>query len=89
MVSKKSKLKITLKRSPIGTDDYQRQVLRGLGLRKLGLSVIRENRPEVRGMCKKVIHLLAIEEITERSGGSSRAKRSLPSGGQGGVEESP
>ena len=76
MSRKKTKLKITLKRSPIGTDDYQRQVLRGLGLRKLGLSVIRENRPEVRGMCKKVMHLLGVEEIDER-GESSRTKRGV------------
>lgn len=57
------KLQITLKKSP-GRKEFE-PVLRGLGLRKLHHTVIRSNTPEIRGMVKKVIHLLDVEEINE------------------------
>lgn len=39
--------------------------LRGLGLRKLNHTVLRSDTPEIRGMIKKVIHLLEVKEIKE------------------------
>ncbi len=59
-----STLTVTLKKSPIGRPQDQRATLRGLGLSRLNQTVERENTPAVRGMVKKVIHLV---EFTERN----------------------
>ena len=56
-------LKVTQLRSAIGRPEKQRKVLAGLGLRGLNRSVVVENTPSFRGMIKKVIHLVAVEEI--------------------------
>ena len=58
----RKKIKITLTRSPIGRQEKQHKVLRGLGLRKLGRSVVREDTPAIRGMVAKVNHLVKVEE---------------------------
>ena len=57
------KLKVTLKRSVIGSTKNQRETVVGLGLRKINHSRVLENTPAVRGMIKKVIHLLHVEEV--------------------------
>jgi large subunit ribosomal protein L30 len=57
------KLKVTLKRSVIGSTKDQRDTVIGLGLRKINHSRVLENTPAVRGMIKKVIHLLDVEEV--------------------------
>ncbi len=59
----KAKLKITQVRSCIGCEKRQREIIRGLGLGKLHRTVIRDNTPSIRGMIKKVIHLLKVEEV--------------------------
>ena len=56
-------IKVTLKKSVIGSNESQRATVRGLGLRKLHSSKTLENTPAVRGMVKKVIHLVDVEEI--------------------------
>ncbi len=56
-------LKITLRRSRIGTTPRQRDVLRGLGLRRINSSVRRPDDPAIRGMVAKVFHLVAVEEV--------------------------
>jgi large subunit ribosomal protein L30 len=58
-------LKVTLKKSPIKSSKRQRETVRGLGLRKLHQSRIVPDTPEVRGMIKKVAHLLENEEVAE------------------------
>ncbi len=63
MIKAKTKLKITQVKSTIGKDRRQRVIIRGLGLGKLHRSVVRENTPSIRGMVKKVIHLLKVEEV--------------------------
>jgi len=64
MAKKKEKrLRIRLKRSVIGTLPDQRATVRALGLRKRGQTVEQPNNPAIRGMVKKVIHLLEVEEI--------------------------
>ena len=63
MIKAKTKLKITQVRSTIGKARRQRAIIRGLGLGKLHRSVVMENTPSIRGMVKKVIHLLKIEEV--------------------------
>tara|TARA_B100001250_G_scaffold292355_1_gene253943 strand:+ start:407 stop:592 length:186 start_codon:yes stop_codon:yes gene_type:complete len=56
-------LKVTLKKSVIGSNQSQIATVKGLGLRKLHSSKTLENTPAVRGMVKKVIHLVDVEEI--------------------------
>ena len=55
-----SGLKITLKRSPIGTPYKHRLVLRGLGLRKMHATVLRPANDQVKGMIAKVGYLLEV-----------------------------
>jgi large subunit ribosomal protein L30 len=56
-------LKITQVKSQIGGKQYQRETLRTLGLRRIGQSVVREDRPEVLGMIQTVRHLVTVEEV--------------------------
>lgn len=58
-----AKLKITLKRSPIGYEESQKRTVRALGLRKLHQSVIHEDTPTLRGMIAKVVHLVQVEPV--------------------------
>jgi large subunit ribosomal protein L30 len=58
------KIQVTLKRSAIGRPEQQRATLRGLGLNKLHKTVELENTPAIRGMVKKVMHLVEISEST-------------------------
>ena len=57
------KLKVTLNRSLIGSNDKQKATIRGLGLRRIGHSSQLKNTPAIRGMIKKVLHLVSVEEI--------------------------
>ncbi|MDR0288078.1 MAG: 50S ribosomal protein L30 [Clostridiales bacterium] len=58
-----SELKITLSRSVNSVKEDQRATVRALGLKKIGSSVVRQDVPQVRGMIKKVCHLIKVEEI--------------------------
>lgn len=60
MVSKT--ITVKLKKGIITSTEKQKANVRGLGLRKTGSSRTLENTPAVRGMIKKVIHLLEITE---------------------------
>lgn len=60
-------LKVTLKHSTIGRSANQGACVKGLGLRKIGQTRILENTPAVRGMVKKVIHLVDVEEVDAKS----------------------
>jgi large subunit ribosomal protein L30 len=57
-----STITVKLVKSTIKCTDKQKATVRGLGLRKTGTSKTLENTPAVRGMIKKVIHLLDIQE---------------------------
>lgn len=57
------KLKVTQVRSGIGRSKHQNRVLEGLGLRRLNKSVVVDDTPSFRGMIKKVIHLVKVEEV--------------------------
>lgn len=57
------KIKITQTKSFIGRPHRQRETLRGMGLGRLGRSVTLKDTPEIRGMVRKVIHLVSIEEL--------------------------
>ena len=58
-----AQLKITQVRSTIGGRQNQKDTLRTLGLRRIGQSVVREDRPEVRGAVRTVAHLVTVEEV--------------------------
>jgi large subunit ribosomal protein L30 len=53
---------IKLKKSPISCTDKQKANVRGLGLRKMHSTKTLENTPAVRGMIKKIIHMVEIVE---------------------------
>lgn len=57
------RLRLTQVRSAIGRTQDQRATLRGLGIRRMHHAVEVENTPAVRGMVKKIIHLLKVEDI--------------------------
>ena len=58
-----AQLKVTQTKSAIGGKQNQRETLRSLGLGRIGRSVVREDRPEVRGMITTVAHLVTVEEV--------------------------
>ena len=58
-----AQLKVTQLRSPIGTKPNHRATLRSIGLRKVGDTVVQEDRPEIVGMINTVRHLVQVEEV--------------------------
>ena len=58
----RGRLRIRMIGSVIGCPEKQRATVRGLGLRRLHQVVEREDTPAVRGMVKKVPHLVEIVE---------------------------
>jgi large subunit ribosomal protein L30 len=59
-----SKLRITQTKSGIGYKQNQRDTLRSLGLKRMHDTVVKEDRPEIRGMVATVPHLVTVEEIS-------------------------
>ncbi|MFH1156801.1 MAG: 50S ribosomal protein L30 [Pseudomonadota bacterium] len=57
------KIRVTQIRSVIGRPEKQRKILRGLGLKKMHMTVEHEMNPSILGMVKKVPHLVHVEEI--------------------------
>ncbi|MCX4241294.1 50S ribosomal protein L30 [Paraliomyxa miuraensis] len=55
------KLKVTLVRSTIDRPQTQKRTVLGLGLRKLNHSVVVEDTHAIRGMIRKVQHLVVVE----------------------------
>jgi large subunit ribosomal protein L30 len=55
-------LKITLKKSTIGTKPKHRQTVEALGLKKIGQTVEKQDNPQMRGMIHAVNHLVEVEE---------------------------
>ena len=56
-------LKVTQTRSTIGGTHVQRNTVRSLGLKRIGDVVVKEDRPEIRGMVITVAHLVHVEEV--------------------------
>ncbi|SSC22784.1 Ribosomal protein L30, partial [Klenkia terrae] len=59
-----SQFKVTQVKSAIGAKPNQRQTLRSLGLKRINHTVVKEDRPEIRGMVATVPHLVTVEEIS-------------------------
>ena len=62
MADQKKIVKVTQVGSPIGRKPGQRETLVGLGLNKLHRSRELEDTPAVRGMIRKVAHLVRVED---------------------------
>jgi large subunit ribosomal protein L30 len=60
-----SRLRVTQVRSVIGRPKDQKDTVRRLGLHRIDDSVVKEDRPEIRGMIAKVRHLVVVEEVAE------------------------
>jgi large subunit ribosomal protein L30 len=58
-----ARLKVQQKRSTIGCKKNQRDTLRALGLKRIGDVVVKEDRPEIRGMVQAVRHMIVVEEV--------------------------
>ena len=58
-----SRLKVTQRRSVIDRPKDQKVTVRRLGLHRINDSVIKEDRPDIRGMIAKVRHLVDVEEV--------------------------
>ena len=56
-------LKVTQTKSSIGRKQNQRDSLRSLGLKRVNDVVVKEDRPEIRGMIFAVNHLVTVEEV--------------------------
>lgn len=56
------KLKITKTKSGIARNAYFTKVLKGLGLTRMNQSVFLQDTPEIRGMIRKVAHMVVVEE---------------------------
>jgi large subunit ribosomal protein L30 len=57
-------IKVTQVRSSIGVIPKHRGTLRALGLRKIGMTNVLPDRPEVRGMIAQVPYLIKVEELS-------------------------
>ena len=70
------KLKVTQVRSGIHHPKDQKSTIRRLGLHRINDSVVKDDRPEIRGMIAKVSHLVRVEEVAdgETAGGKGRKK---------------
>ncbi len=58
-----TQLRVTQVRSTIGGTHVQRNTVRSLGLKRIGDVVVKEDRPEIRGMVTAVAHLVSVEEV--------------------------
>jgi large subunit ribosomal protein L30 len=58
-----AQLKVTQLKSGIGGKQNQRETLRTLGLKRIGDTVVKDDRPEIRGMVNTVRHLVSVEEV--------------------------
>jgi large subunit ribosomal protein L30 len=58
-----TRLKVRQQRSIIGCKKNHRDTLRSLGLKRIGDVVVKEDRPEIRGMLQTVRHMIVVEEV--------------------------
>jgi large subunit ribosomal protein L30 len=58
------KVRVTQTRSPLGRKPGQKETLVGLGLKKMRSTRELEDTPSVRGMIRKVAHLIKVEELS-------------------------
>ena len=59
------RLRLTQVRSVIDRPGDQKRTVRALGLHRMHDTVVKDDRPEIRGMVAKVSHLVRMEEVEE------------------------
>jgi len=62
-----AKLRVKWTKSAIGYPKDQKATIQALGLRKLQQTVVHEDQPAIRGMIRKVIHLVQVEEVVSET----------------------
>ena len=55
-------IRVTLVKSPIGYTKDQKATVKALGLRRMHQTVEHKDNPAVRGMIRKIVHLVQVEE---------------------------
>lgn len=60
-----AKIKITQVRSIIGRLENQKRTIEALGLGRPNYAVVQNDTPQIRGMIRKVAHLVKVEEVAE------------------------
>ncbi|HYT30070.1 MAG TPA: 50S ribosomal protein L30 [Actinomycetota bacterium] len=60
-----ARLKLTQVRSVIDRPKDQKRTVRALGLHRINDTVMKDDRPEIRGMIRKVAHVVRVEEVEE------------------------
>jgi large subunit ribosomal protein L30 len=60
-----TKLQVTQTKSGIGRQQNQRNTLRSLGLKRIGDVVVKEDRPEIRGMIASIPHLVDVKTVSD------------------------
>lgn len=69
-------LKITLRKSPIGYSERQKATVKALGLGKLNSTAVQPDNPQIRGMVRKIIHLVEFEQVDkDMPGGKASATK--------------
>jgi large subunit ribosomal protein L30 len=63
MAAANKQLKVTLVRSGIGKTKPQKRTIRALGLIKMHACVVHQDTPAIRGMIRRVKHLVKVEEL--------------------------
>ena len=58
-------LKITMRKSLIGYEKDQRLTANALGLGKVGSSIVQPDNAAIRGMIRKIVHVLNVETVDE------------------------
>ena len=59
-------LKITLKRGYTGIPDKQKKVLQSFGLKKIRSTVVKNDDQAMKGMIRKVSHLIEVEKVDNK-----------------------
>jgi large subunit ribosomal protein L30 len=67
-------VRVTQVRSVIHRPQDQKDTVRRLGLHRINDSVVKADRPEIRGMIRKVQHLVRVEELSASSSGAVGGK---------------
>ena len=74
-----TKIRVTQVRSVIHRPKDQKQTVRRLGLHRISDSIVKADRPEIRGMIRKVQHLVSVEEVDEASSSEAVGRRKASS----------
>jgi large subunit ribosomal protein L30 len=69
-----AQLQVQQMKSSIGCKANQRETLRSLGLKRIGDVVVKEDRPEIRGMVQTVRHLVTFQVIDPVVDGEAESK---------------